>query len=361
MLHACLLFGLGESRPGWSFHLAGVGFGLTAAIVESKTTSFDVSPDVAILTRDLRVDYGDFTAVHGLNLSVPRGEVYGMVGPNGAGKTSTIRVLATLLEPTYGEVFVDGVDIAENRREAHQRIGYMPDLAPASTEMKVWEFLEMFATAYGFSRGAGRARWQDCLEQVKLTESKEALCGNLSRGMTQRLILAKTLIPSPSVLLLDEPASGMDPVSRIHLRTILRDLARDQGVTVLISSHILTELADMCSSVGIMNKGRLVYSGSTEEAASGLILEQREVELSWVEGDKADAFDFSLLHQHESVSSFSRQNGRAMFHFSGDDQALAELLKSIVDGGLPVLRWAPKKAGLEDVLMHMEMENGHDA
>lgn len=319
--------------------------------------SSDDSPHPAILTRDLRVDYGDFTAVHGLSLEIPRGEVYGMVGPNGAGKTSTIRVLATLLEPTYGEVFVDGIDIAENRREAHSRIGYMPDLAPASTEMRVWEFLEMFATAYGLNREAGRRRWETCLEQVKLTESRDTLCGNLSRGMTQRLILAKTLIPSPSILLLDEPASGMDPVSRIHLRTILRELARDQGVTVLVSSHILTELADMCTSVGIMNRGKLIYSGSTEDAASGLVLAHREVVIDWIEGPEAEAFDFGLLHRHEAVTSFTRHPNRAQFHFSGDDLALSRLLQEVVRGGLPLTRWAPKKAGLEDVLLNLDSEN----
>lgn len=312
----------------------------------------------AILTRDMRVDYGDFTAVHGLNLRIPRGEVYGLVGPNGAGKTSTIRVLATLLEPTYGEVYLDGVDVAEDRQGAHRRIGYMPDLAPASTEMKVWEFLEMFASAYGYDRRAAKERWETCLEQVKLTSSRDTLCGNLSRGMTQRLILAKTLIPEPSVLLLDEPASGMDPVSRIHLRGILRELARQRGVTVLVSSHILTELADMCTSVGIMSRGRLVFSGDPEEAASGLSLAQREVEVAWLETPEAEAFDFSVLHQHAGVSSFSLQNHRALFHFSGSDEALADLLGACVRGGLPVIRWAPKKAGLEDVLLQLEAEDG---
>ena len=309
---------------------------------------------LAIATQDLRVDYGDFTAVHGLTLEIGKGEIYGLVGPNGAGKTSTIRALATLLEPTYGEIRIEGRDIRQERRDVHRVLGYMPDLAPANPEMKVWEFLDMFAAAYGYGEPARSDRWRSCLEMVRLSDQRDTLCGSLSRGMLQRLILAKTLIPEPRVLLLDEPASGMDPMARINLRNILRQLASERATTVLISSHILSELADMCSSVGIMSRGRLIMSGDVNAIASAVKSTTREVQLEWTEEFDAASFDFRLIYSREDVSGFSLHPRTASFDFSGEDEALHAVLRQLIEAGLPLVRFAPRKSSIEDVLMQIE-------
>jgi ABC-2 type transport system ATP-binding protein len=168
----------------------------------------------ALTIRNLRVDYGTLTAVHDLSLTLMPGEIFGLVGPNGAGKTSTIRVLATLLEPTYGEVNVAGFDLFESPDEVHRLLGYMPDLAPVIPELKVWEFLDLYAHSHGLTGRAKRERVDACLERVGLGDKRNVYGRGLSRGMMQRVVLAKTLLHDPRILLLDEPASGMDPIAR---------------------------------------------------------------------------------------------------------------------------------------------------
>jgi ABC-2 type transport system ATP-binding protein len=207
----------------------------------------------AISISELRVDYEDLTAVDGLNLDMGPGEIYGLVGPNGAGKTSTFNVLATLLEPTYGEVRLCGIDIREHPEEARQHFGHMPDLAPIPTDLRVWEFLDLFAGAYGIPGPDRKKRIEECLELVSLKDKAKAYCKTLSRGMIQRVVFAKVLLHRPRILLLDEPASGMDPPSRVALRKVLLHLARE-GVTTLISSHILTELTGFCTKIGIFHE-----------------------------------------------------------------------------------------------------------
>ncbi|SVD11876.1 uncharacterized protein METZ01_LOCUS364730, partial [marine metagenome] len=206
--------------------------------------------------RDLRVDYGDFTAVHNLSLSIGEGEIYGFIGPNGAGKTSTFKVLGTLMEPTFGEVTVGGYNVAEQPREVHRILGYMPDFPPVYENLRVWEFCDLFHAAYGLPAGERKKRINEVLDKTNLQEKSMAMCGSLSLGMKQRLLLAKTLLQNPKVLILDEPANGLDPHSRIELREIVKELAAE-GRTVLISSHILTEMEGFCSSIGIIEQGRL--------------------------------------------------------------------------------------------------------
>ena len=187
----------------------------------------------AIEIRDLRVDYGDFVAVRDISLSVPCGEVFGLVGPNGAGKTSTFKVLTTLMEPTYGEVSIAGLDIFEQAEEAREVMGYMPDLAPVPSDLKLWEFLDFHANTHRLGNGKERrAHVDECLELVNLLDKSDSWCKELSRGQTQRLVLAKTLLHRPKVLILDEPASGLDPLSRREMRIIFQDLAR-QGLSLI--------------------------------------------------------------------------------------------------------------------------------
>src|SRR5271168_4941754 len=217
-----------------------------------------------IETRDLTKMYGELYALNRLTLKLEKGDVYGFIGPNGAGKTTTMRILATLLNPTWGEASVCGYSIYNNAKQIRRAIGYMPDFFGVYDDMKVIEYLEFFAAAY---RIHGPARRQVCdrvLELVDLGYKREALVTSLSRGMTQRLGLARVLLHDPQVLLLDEPASGLDPRARIEIRTLLKQL-RDLGKTIMISSHILPELADICNKIGIIEQGCLLVNGEVTE------------------------------------------------------------------------------------------------
>jgi len=300
-----------------------------------------------IETTDIRVDYGDLTAVTDVSLKIGAGEIYGLIGPNGAGKTSLIRVLATLRNPTYGEARIAGFDTVERVAAARRHIGYMPDLAPVYKELKCWEFLDLFAGAYHLRRTTRRARVAACLDRVNLTSKRDAKAGTLSRGMTQRLVLAKTLLHEPSVLLLDEPASGLDPMARVGLRDLLRELAAD-GRTIVISSHILNELSGFCTSIGIMEKGRLVVDGDLETIVAGLN-PTRRFALSAV-GDGALERAVAALRERPAVSEIVVDGALATFEFAGDDAEAAELLAELVRGGIAIKAFHEWRRGVEDVV-----------
>ena len=311
-----------------------------------------VSPAIDI--RSLRVDYGDFVAVNDLSLSVPAGEVFGLVGPNGAGKTSTFRVLATLMEPTYGEVLLDGIDIADDIESARRVVGYMPDLAPVPSDLKVWEFLDFHAAAYGIgNRAERRDRVAECLEEVALEGQRNQWCGELSRGQTQRVVLAKTMLHRPRVLILDEPASGLDPLARRDLRIALRKIAND-GATVIVSSHILGELSEMCSSLCVMNRGQLLALGSVDEVRHQLgnvdrtittdILNDRQLAAAW-------------LSSQNGVRELRVDATRIAFHFDGDDHAQASLVEGLIAQGLRIKSFEEKRSSLEDLLVGVAETN----
>lgn len=308
----------------------------------------------AIDIRSLRVDYGDFVAVNDLSLSVPAGEVFGLVGPNGAGKTSTFRVLATLMEPTYGEVLLDGIDIADDIESARRVVGYMPDLAPVPSDLKVWEFLDFHAAAYGIgNRAERRDRVAECLEEVALEGQRNQWCGELSRGQTQRVVLAKTMLHRPRVLILDEPASGLDPLARRDLRMALRKIA-DHGATVIVSSHILGELSEMCSSLCVMNRGQLLALGSVDEVRHQLgnvdrtittdILNDRQLAAAW-------------LSSQNGVRELRVDATRIAFHFDGDDHAQASLVEGLIAQGLRIKSFEEKRSSLEDLLVGVAETN----
>jgi ABC-2 type transport system ATP-binding protein len=218
-----------------------------------------------IETRDLTKMYGELYALNRLTLKLERGDVYGFIGPNGAGKTTTMRILATLLNPTWGEAMVCGYSIYNNAKEIRRLIGYMPDFFGVYDDMKVTEYLEFFAAAYRIQVSARRRKVDQVLELVDLGYKRDALVTSLSRGMTQRLGLARVLLHEPQVLLLDEPASGLDPRARIEMRGLLKEL-RDMGKTILVSSHILPELADICNKIGIIERGALLFDGDVQSA-----------------------------------------------------------------------------------------------
>src|SRR5215468_11217616 len=218
-----------------------------------------------IETRDLTKMYGDLYALNRLTIKLERGDVYGFIGPNGAGKTTTMRILATLLNLTWGEATVCGYSIYNNAKEIRHRIGYMPDFFGVYDDMKVTEYLEFFAAAYRIKGPDRRRKVDQVLDLVDLGYKRDALVTSLSRGMNQRLGLARVLLHDPQVLLLDEPASGLDPRARIELRNLLKEL-RKMGKTILVSSHILPELADICNKIGIIERGVLLFDGDVQSA-----------------------------------------------------------------------------------------------
>jgi ABC-2 type transport system ATP-binding protein len=218
-----------------------------------------------IETRDLTKMYGDLYALNRLSIKLERGDVYGFIGPNGAGKTTTMRILATLLNPTWGEASVCGFSIYNGAKEIRRLIGYMPDFFGVYDDMKVIEYLEFFAAAYRIKGAERRKKCDQVLDLVDLGYKRDALVTSLSRGMTQRLGLARVLLHEPQVLLLDEPASGLDPRARIEMRGLLKEL-RNMGKTILVSSHILPELADICNKIGIIERGKLLFDGDVESA-----------------------------------------------------------------------------------------------
>jgi len=303
----------------------------------------------ALDIRNLRVDYGSFTAVHDLNLTLMPGEICGLAGPNGAGKTSTIRVLATLLEPTYGEVDVAGRDLFEVPDEVHELLGYMPDLAPVVPDLKVWEFLDLYAQSHGFKGREKRDRVDACLEKVRLSDKRNLYGRALSRGMTQRVVLAKTLLHDPKLLLLDEPASGMDPIARRDMRRILEELAAG-GATILISSHILSELSDMCTSVGIMHLGKLLRYGPMDSVLSTIDVERTQIRVEVLDDVEAAA---KRLERREDVDSVRVDGARIVFGFRGDRAARAGLLRDLLAEGVALSAFTPERSGIESLLMRL--------
>jgi ABC-2 type transport system ATP-binding protein len=317
-------------------------------------SNINAGPAPAIDIRCLRVDYGDFMAVDDLTLSVPAGEVFGLVGPNGAGKTSTFRVLTTLMEPTYGEVVIDGVDVLEDLEAARRIIGYMPDLAPVPSDLKVWEFLNFHAAAFGLGTRAQRlGRVAECLEEVALTAQRDCWCKELSRGQTQRVVLAKTLLHRPRVLILDEPASGLDPLARRDLRHALRKLALG-GATVFVSSHILSELAEMCSSLCVMNRGRLLASGTVDQVRHQLGSTERVLTATLL-GRPQDAA--AWLASQPAVHDLRLAGQQVIFGFTGSDDAQADLLDGLIRLGIRLRAFEEKRSSFEDILVEVAESN----
>lgn len=308
----------------------------------------------AIEAENMRVDYGNTVAVKGLTLKIPYGEVYGLVGANGAGKTSTFSVWATLMKPTYGNVKIGGVDILEDPDQARKMIAYMPDLAPVPSDLKVWEFLDLFARSYGYSAEDARERWTDCLNMVDLWDKRNDFCKHLSRGMKQRVNLAKAILHHPKVIILDEPASGMDPQSRAKLRVILKKMAAE-GTTVVVSSHILNELSDMCSSVGILHHGELIDHGEVQQVVDRGVGGEVQI-LILVAGDQeikiAELKQF-LDKKYGDQLKPAIMKGGVIVNIDGGMSAQAALLTHLVREGIEIRSYAPLGSGIEQRLMEI--------
>ena len=301
-----------------------------------------------IQTDNLRKVYGDAVAVAGLTLTIPAGECFGLIGPNGAGKTTALRMLATLLEPSDGRIQICGNDAEEEVTQVRRSIGFMPDDFGIYNDLKVWEYLDYFAMASGVPKRHPRQRAQEVIELVDLKVKEDQFVEALSRGMKQRLCLAKTLIHDPAVLLLDEPASGLDPLARIEFRELMKELVK-LGKTILISSHILTELSDFCTSVAILEQGRLVVAGRIDE------LMRRLKGTTTLHLDVLSGMEelVRILEAHPLVRSHRLRDGILEVEFDGRGTDIAALLKSVVMAGVSLKGFSEKRDNLEDVFLRV--------
>ncbi len=299
-----------------------------------------------ISIRDLRVDYDNVCAVRDLTLEVEPGQVCGLIGPNGAGKTTTMRTMLGLIEPTYGEIEIMGIDTNQQPEEVGRLVGFMPDFPPVYDDLYVWEFVDLFAASYRIPRPERPRLVEQSLEMVGLTEKRNAPVTELSRGMRQRLMLAKTLIPEPQVLLLDEPASGVDPQGRIDLKNILKRLAAE-GKTILISSHILAEMNEFCTAVAIMEKGQLVVSGRIDEVNARIMGES----LLAVEvlGDPQAFLD--IVAGDERAGPAERKGSSHEFRYRGGAEEASALLARLVTSGVRIASFARRKENLEELFL----------
>jgi ABC-2 type transport system ATP-binding protein len=311
-----------------------------------------MSAQMAIETRSLTRRFGKVIAVDHLDLQVPAGSLFGLVGPNGAGKTTTLRMLAGLLEPTSGQILLGGQVANHDWREMQRQIGYMPDFFGVYEDLLVWEYLDFFARCYDLPPARRQQVTDELLELVDLADKREAYVQTLSRGMRQRLCLAHALVHDPQVLLLDEPASGLDPRARVEMRELLRELGA-MGKTVVVSSHILSELAELCDAVGIIERGRLVASGPLDElrryARQGRTLRLKA--LSSRE-EIEDALR-SLASEGHAVGEIYPANGYVEVEFLGDDEATAGLLAGLVARGIPVVAFDEVSNDLEEVFLRL--------
>jgi ABC-2 type transport system ATP-binding protein len=303
-----------------------------------------------IETRDLTKMYGDLYALERLTLKLDKGDVYGFIGPNGAGKTTTMRILATLLNPTWGEATVCGYSIYNNAKEIRRNIGFMPDFFGIYDDMKVIEYLEFFAAAYRINGAERRRRCEKVLELVDLGYKRDALATSLSRGMTQRLGLARVLLHEPTVLLLDEPASGLDPRARIAMRKLLLEL-RNMGKTILVSSHILPELADICNKIGIIERGKLIFDGDLDAAIRQV--RQRTLMSVMVGGGQGPVV-FSHLEGHPMVAAIEQKpNDTLLVTLSDGIRDGSFIAEVVVQNGLCLKALKEEEIDLEDVFMEI--------
>jgi ABC-2 type transport system ATP-binding protein len=301
-----------------------------------------------IETRDLTKMYGDLYALNRLTIKLERGDVYGFIGPNGAGKTTTMRILATLLNPSWGEASVCGFSIYNGAKEIRRLIGYMPDFFGVYDDMKVSEYLEFFAAAYRIKGPERRKKCDQVLDLVDLGYKRDALVTSLSRGMTQRLGLARVLLHEPQVLLLDEPASGLDPRARIEMRGLLKEL-RNMGKTILVSSHILPELADICNKIGIIERGKLLFDGDVQSAIQRV--RQHMVLDVMVSGGMTQAAKSQLegLSDVLSVEVKDEDVMRVTLNDGVNDGGL--VAESLVKNGFRLKMLREEEIDLEDVFM----------
>ncbi|UCG48941.1 MAG: ABC transporter ATP-binding protein [Phycisphaerales bacterium] len=301
-----------------------------------------------IETRNLTKIYGNLTAVADLNLKIEAGDIFGFIGPNGAGKTTTMRILVTLLEPTRGQAFVNGLDVRKKGKRVRRIVGYMPDFMGVYDDLKVFEYLEFFAAAFGIEPKKRKSIVEGVLELTDLQSRQNATVDSLSRGMQQRLGLARVLIHDPKVLILDEPASGLDPRARIEIRELLRELRR-MGKTIMVSSHILSELEEICDHVGIIEHGRLIFSGTLEEIRPRLGI-HRKVRVKVADNqDKA----VQLLSALPQISKVQSVNDHVLVTFADDHEGAGIIARTLVKANIDLVLLQPEQLKLDDAFLQL--------
>ncbi len=298
--------------------------------------------------KNLTKTYGKFIALDNLKMEIKKGEIFGFVGPNGAGKTTTMRIIAGLLKSDSGEVFVDGINARTNLKELKNKIGYMPDFFGVYDNLKALEYMEFYASIYGITGNKARRLCLELMDLVRLSDQADSYVDEMSRGMKQRLCLARSMVHDPELLILDEPASGLDPRARVEMKEILREL-HDKGKTILISSHILPELAQLCSNIGIIEKGKMVLSGTVEEILSVRGVASPIVMKFTANQEKA----VEVLKQNPLVQNIIIRDNSISILFKGKEAEEANILAAMIGNGALLSSFAREESNLESLFMQI--------
>ncbi len=301
-----------------------------------------------VTIKNLTKTYGRYRALNNLNLHIEKGEIFGFVGPNGAGKTTTMRIICGLLQADWGEVYVDGVDALNHNDLIKRKVGYVPDFFGVYDNFKVMEYMEFYGSMYGMDRVSVHKISLGLLDLVNLLDKQDAYVDGLSRGMKQRLCVARALIHNPQLLVLDEPASGLDPRARFEMKEVMKNLGT-MGKTIIISSHILPELGEMCTSIGVMEKGNLVVNGKVEDITRKSrhsnpldiqILENKDLAIQ-------------ILRQTPLVEKISIRDDSVIITFDGDEAEMGQLLTTLVMNGVKVANFHREPGNLETLFMEI--------
>ncbi len=293
--------------------------------------------------------YGKQKALDGLDMEIPKGSLYGFVGPNGAGKTTTMKIIANLLSADAGTVFVDGIDVMKYPNSVKNVLGYMPDFFGVYDNLTTREYMEFFASIFRMDQGGVRHRIDELLELVNLIDKQDEMVDHLSRGMKQRLCLARTLLHKPRLLILDEPASGLEPRSRIELHQILMDLCHTQKVTILLSSHLLQELSEVCTHIGIIDAGKMIVQGSVKEIIAKQKFEN-PIRMRVIEGQEAA---IALLKEKKNVTNIAINEKSISFHYAGDEKMEAQLLMELQNRNVLISYFYRDEGNLEEVFLRL--------
>lgn len=290
--------------------------------------------------------YGKYKAVNGLDMHLKKGDIFGFIGPNGAGKSTTMKIIAGLLPADGGEIYVDGIDALKDNKKLKEKIGYMPDFFGSYENLKVIEYMEFYASIYGIVGKESKDLIMDLLELVNLEEKKDAYVDGLSRGMKQRLCLSRSLVHNPELLILDEPASGMDPRSRFEMKGILKNL-KDMDKTVIISSHILSEMNEICTSVGIIEEGNLIYSGGINNLLSRM---SSTNPLKIIVRDKVKESKV-ILSELPYITNIKENSKELTVFFNGGEIEISNTIKALVLKDIPIVSFTQVSENLEDVFI----------
>lgn len=304
---------------------------------------------------NLNKSYGSYKAVNSLNLNISKGEIFGFVGPNGAGKTTTLKMISTLLLPNSGEIKLNGENIYDDLKKTRSSIGYMPDAFGLYDNLKVHEYIEFYGELVGMNYKEIRKNVGSLLELVSLENKKDAYVDSLSRGMKQRLCLSRALIHNPDLLILDEPASGMDPRARVQMKEILKEL-KSMGKTIIISSHILPELAELCSTVGVIDKGRMIQKGSVDEINS-IIYGGTILKIKYLESSVDPSI---IISERPDLELLYKANGELEVKLDGDDKKVAEINRFLVNSGVAVVSFNKMDNNLEDIFIKLTGGGEHE-